>query len=46
MYGLKRKSSKSKTWLQIQDSCFDPFKLSSNATSVVPSPAVIVGGDE
>lgn len=41
-----KKSSKSKTWLRIEDSCFDPFKLSSNATSVVPSPAVIVGGDE
>ena len=41
-----KKFSKSKTWLQIEDSCFDPFKLSNNVTSVVPSATVIVGGDE
>ena len=41
-----KKSSKSNTWLRIEDSCFDTFKLSSYTASVVPSPAVSVGGDK
>ena len=36
-----KKSSKNTTWLRIEDSCFDPFKLSSYTAFIVSFPRCV-----